>query len=112
MKSFKDFLALDVTNEGKVDWIARDAKAKKDRDIEFKNISDYLAKYDIQVTRVLDDFVEVHGSREVVQLANKHLKHLYGSKYRATQAATPIDSAPSIARSVTMYKKGTPWAGD
>lgn len=111
MPTFKEFL-LDVTNEAKVDWVARDAKAKKDREEEFKNISQELAKHDIQVTHITDNFVHVHGGQEVVQKADKYLKSLFGSKYRATQAGTPMSSAPSVARSVATYKKGTPWAGD
>lgn len=101
-------------NEGKAyDKLqARLAQEKKDRDMEFEFISHELAKHDISVKRISGDWVHVHGGKEEVKATDKHLKRLGFSNLKASQAAIEIGSAPSIARSVATYKKGTPWAGD
>ena len=110
----KALATVDAQNEGKAyDKLqARLAQEKKDRDMEFEFISQELAKHDISVKRISGDWVHVHGGKEEVKATDKHLKRLGFSNLKASQAAIEIGSAPSIARSVATYKKGTPWAGD
>lgn len=110
MKTLKQLLeSIQYIKEGAKELLAKEAEAKRSRDLESDHISHELAKHDISVKTVRGGSVHVHGGAAEVSVANLHLNRLgYGNTHKATQAGIDIGSSPSIAKS---HKTGT-FAGD